>query len=544
MSLINSKSKMNQYLSFTSLLLLSGATSCGLQAPKSQKKNAARPNILFCIADDASYAHFSAYGCRWVNTPGFDRVAREGILFENCYTPNAKSAPSRACVLTGLYSWQLREAGNHIPVFPADIKVVTEVMQENGYDVAFTGKGWAPGIAEHPNGTPRGLNGVPYQTRKTKPPVPQISNTDYAANFKDFLDKNQGETPWFFWAGFHEPHRAYAFGSGETLGGKNTEMIDRVPAFFPDNEIVRTDMLDYAFEIEYLDLHITAMLNELEKRGMLDNTIIIITSDNGMPFPRGKANNYEISNHMPLAVMWRNGITNPGRKVTDYINFVDFTPTFLDVSQIDPVSHGMQQPAGKSLNEIFRNGKSGTATKDRAFTLLGRERHDYGRPGNQGYPIRAIIRDSLLYIANLKPYLMPGGNPETGYLDCDGSPVKTEILNMRREGRNVWYWQLSFGLRPEEELYHLSIDRDCILNLADKPVYNRQKMKMREELFAMLRQQGDPRMLGNGDVFDRYPFNQDRAWNFWERVQSGEITEPWKQTGWVNATDYEQYEKP
>ena len=534
---------MKTYISCTSLFLVSGAVSCGQQAPKSQTKNADRPNILFMIADDASYPHFSAYGCRWVNTPGFDRVAREGILFENCYTPNAKSAPSRAVVLTGMYSWQLREAGNHNPMFPADIKVVTEALKENGYDVACTGKGWSPGTSLYADGTPRGLTGVPYQKQTVKSPTPQISNTDYAANFKDFLDTNKGKTPWFFWAGFHEPHRAYAFGSGEALGGKNKDMIDRVPAFWPDNETIRTDMLDYAFEIEYLDRHISAMLDELEKRGMLDNTIIVITSDNGMPFPRSKASTYEVSNHMPLAVMWRNGIKNPGRKVTDYVNFVDLTPTFLDVSNVEPVKNGMMKPAGKSLNEIFRNGKSGTATKDRSFTLLGRERHDYGRPANQGYPTRAIIRDSFLYIANLKPHLMPHGNPETGYLDTDGSPTKTEILKMQREGRNIWYWQLSFGLRPAEELYNLSVDRDCILNLANKPIYDRQKKKMREDLFTMLRQQGDPRVVGDGDVFDRYPYNQKQNWNFWERVQSGEITEPWKQTGWVNATDYEQYEK-
>ncbi|MDR1173136.1 MAG: sulfatase [Bacteroidales bacterium] len=538
---------MKVSLSFTSLILISGVTSSGLLAQKSPKKvstnNPGRPNILFCIADDASYPHFGANGCRWVNTPGFDRVAREGILFANCYTPNAKSAPSRACVLTGLYSWQLREAGNHISNFPADIKVVTETLKENGYDVAFTGKGWAPGSAVHSDGTPRRLTGTPFQKQRAKPPVPQIGTTDYAANFKDFLDQNQGGAPWFFWAGFTEPHRAYGFGSGETEGGKTRDMIDKVPVFWPDNETVRTDMLDYAFEIEYLDRHIVMMLDELEKRGALDNTIVIITSDNGMPFPRGKANGYELSGHMPLAIMWKKGIANPGRKVTDYINFVDFAPTFLEVSRINPVQNGMQQPAGKGLYDIFRNGKSGTATDYRSFTLLGRERHDYGRPDNQGYPIRAIICDSLLYINNLKPWLFPGGNPETGYLDCDGSPAKTEILNMRREDRNMWYWQLSFGKRPEEELYNLAVDKDCILNLAENPQYARQKTKLREDLFTMLRQQGDPRVSGNGDVFDCYPFHQDKAWNFWERVQSGEITEPWKQTTWVNPTDYDTFKK-
>ena len=103
-----------------------------------------RPNILIAIGDDISYPHMSAYGCTFVETPGFDRVAREGILFNNAYTPNAKSAPSRACLLTGRNSWQLEEAGNHIPFFPAKFKTFIESLGSHGYYVGYTAKGWAP----------------------------------------------------------------------------------------------------------------------------------------------------------------------------------------------------------------------------------------------------------------------------------------------------------------------------------------------------------------------------------------------------------------
>ena len=146
-----------------------------------------RPNILFCIADDAAWLHFGAYGCGWVSTPVFDSVAARGILFENCYTPNAKSAPSRASLLTGRYSWQLGEAGNHICHFPEDIKVFTEALEEAGYDVAFTGKGWAPGNPGMKDGRKRQLTGEAWQSRKLTPPTPEILATDYAANFSDFL---------------------------------------------------------------------------------------------------------------------------------------------------------------------------------------------------------------------------------------------------------------------------------------------------------------------------------------------------------------------
>ena len=253
-------------------------------------QNQDRPNILFCIADDASFHHFGAAGCSWVSTPAFDRVAAEGIFFSRCYTPNAKSAPSRAILLTGRYSWQLKEAGNHVTNFPAEFKVFTEALSENGYRVAFTGKGWAPGDPGIKDGVPRKFTGDSFQTRKTQAPTTAVSSNDYAANFSDFLDTVEAGKPWFFWFGAMEPHRAYEYGSGAAKGGKSPDMIDRVPAFWPDSETVRNDMLDYAFEIEYYDLHVGRMIAELEKRGLLHNTVIIVTSDNGMPFPRAKGN--------------------------------------------------------------------------------------------------------------------------------------------------------------------------------------------------------------------------------------------------------------
>src|SRR5262245_32666815 len=106
-----------------------------------------RPNILLAIADDWSFGHAGAYGCKWTNTAGFDRVAREGLLFTRAYTPNAKCAPSRACLLTGRNSWQLEAACNHICFFPTKFKTYAEALAEHGYFVGKTMKGWGPGVA-------------------------------------------------------------------------------------------------------------------------------------------------------------------------------------------------------------------------------------------------------------------------------------------------------------------------------------------------------------------------------------------------------------
>lgn len=141
------------------------------------------PNVLICIADDAG--HMSAYGTPWVSTPNFDRVASDGLLFRNAFTCNSKSAPSRACLITGRNSWQLREACNHWPEFPADIKSYPEVLAEKGYHVGYTGKGWGRGSPKPPTGRNAGLpakSGTRYGPslphpifrRLTMPPISRL----------------------------------------------------------------------------------------------------------------------------------------------------------------------------------------------------------------------------------------------------------------------------------------------------------------------------------------------------------------------------------
>ncbi|MGN0188232.1 MAG: sulfatase-like hydrolase/transferase, partial [Candidatus Cryptobacteroides sp.] len=241
-----------------------------------------RPNFLICVADDATFEHWGAMGCSWVSTPAFDSVASRGILYTNCYTPNAKSAPSRACLLTGRYSWQLGEAANHICNFPPEEKVFTEALEENGYLVGYTCKGWAPGNPGMKDGKPRLLTGRPYNSRTLdNRPTGGINKNDYSANFKDFLDDVPEGGQWCFWFGCKEPHRNYDYGSGVAKGGKSTDMIDKVPPFWPDCEQVRNDMLDYAYEIEHFDMHLGRMLSLLEERGLLDGTVVIVTADNG-----------------------------------------------------------------------------------------------------------------------------------------------------------------------------------------------------------------------------------------------------------------------
>lgn len=491
-----------------------------------------RPHILFAIADDWG-PHAGAYGTRWVNTPAFDRVAREGLLFKNAYTPMAKCAPSRAIVLTGRHLWQNEEAGNHMAVFPPKLKSWPEVLMEKGWHMGITGKGWGPGIANDAAGKPRLITGKRFDRRKAEPPAQAIGNTDYAANFADFLDAAPKDAPWCFWYGSTEPHRGYEFRVGVNKGGKKLSDIDRVPAYWPDHETVRHDMLDYAYEVEHTDRHLGRMIAELERRGLLEQTIIIVTSDHGMPFPRAKGYAYHDSNHVPLAVRWPRGTANPGRVIDDFVDFTDLAPTVLDYAGIAWKDSGMMPITGSSWRPILESPKSGQVLAARDHALVGKERTDVGRPRDQGYPIRGIVTADYLYLRNYEPARWPAGNPETGYLDTDGSPTKSLLLEQGRANRADRFWQLNFGLRPGDELYDLRSDRDCVRNLAADPAQAARLAALRLRLETKLKAQQDPRMAGQGQIFDAY--RPTSGAGFYEKFIAGEKP----RAGWVNDSDFE-----
>ncbi|MBD3288519.1 sulfatase-like hydrolase/transferase [candidate division KSB1 bacterium] len=467
------------------------------------KSSPKKPNILFAISDDQSWIHTGINGCKFVNTPAFDRVAREGVLFNNAFCAAPQCSPNRASILTGRHIWQNREAGTHASNFPIDLQVFPDLLENAGYFVGYTGKPWGPGNWEI-TGWERNPAGNEFNRFKVESrPAEYISKRDYAANFIDFVDKKPKDQPFCFWFGCHEPHRPYERGSG-LKAGKNLEDA-AVPEFYPDVPEIRSDILDYAVEIDWFDEHLGKMLDELEKIGELDNTIIVVTSDNGMPFPRAKANNYEYGIHMPLAVRWGDRM-EAGRVVDDLISFVDFAPTFLEAAGIKIP----EEMTGRSFLDILVSDTQGIVDTTRTHILTGRERHTHARPDNLAYPIRAIRTHDYLYIWNVKPDRYPAGNPSgsgepEGFHDIDPCPTKTYLLENRNDKTVKKYFELAVAKRPEEELYDIKNDPECIHNLAAAPEFKSIAKKLRAELEKELTEQGDPRMLGYGDIIESYP---------------------------------------
>lgn len=446
-----------------------------------------RPNILLAIADDQSWVHAGAYGCPGLQTPAFDRVAREGVLFNHAFSAAPMCTVSRACLLTGRNQWQNREAGTHWSVFPRDLAVYPYLLQEAGYVTGYTGKGWGPGEWA-PTGWPTNPAGAEFNERKCDPPASGIHKEDYAANFRDFLDQRDPARPFCFWYGGSEPHAPLEAGSGVRLG-KDPAVIT-LPPFLKDTPETRGELADTFVEIEWFDQHLGRMLELLEARGELENTLVVVTGDNGSSIPHAKGNLYEYGVHVPMAARWPKTIA-PGRTVDDLVSFIDLAPTFLEAAGLAP--HAAM--SGRSILNLLASKHSGRIDPSRAWVLLGQERGSHVRYDNLGYPMRAIRTQRYLYIMNLKPERWPTGDPPG--MQPEMSPTELQATDAVRPA--------DARMRPPEELFDIVKDTPCMQDLAQDPAFQQVKNQLRNRLVGILTEQGDPRFHGNGDIWESYP---------------------------------------
>lgn len=455
------------------------------QAAEEQK----RPNILFAIADDWGWPHAGVYGDPVVKTPTFDRLAREGVLFQNAYISSPSCTPSRGAILTGKYHWQLEAGANLHCIFPDKFETYPEILKAQGYQVGYTGKAWGPGRTETAG---RELAGKRYKS------------------FQDFLQHQKQGEPFCFWLGSSDPHRPYEAGTGVQSGMDLSKI--KLPACFPDAPVVRSDVADYYFEVQRFDKLVGDAMKSLEEKGELDNTIIFMTGDHGMPFPRGKSCLYDTGTRVPLAARWPEKI-KPGRSVTDFVSLVDLAPTYYEAA-------GVKIPAdvtGRSLMPVLAASKSGRIADNRDEVIFGKERHvpSQEAPDMGGYPCRAIRTDDFLYIHNYRPDRWPAGTPDyqhaaipgTWYGDCDNGPTKTYMVeNKDKDANHRRLYDLAFGKLPAEELYDLRNDPDQLQNVAASPMYEKIKAKLANELQQQLVATHDPRELGQGDEFEKHPY--------------------------------------
>jgi arylsulfatase A-like enzyme len=202
----------------------------------------------------------------------------------------------------------------------------------------------------------------------------------------------------------------------------------------------------------------------------------------------------------------------------DYVSFIDFAPTFLEVAGVAHSASGMAAITGRSLTEIFKSDKSGRVIAQPDHVFLAKERNDVGRPNDEGYPVRGIVKDGMLYLHNFETNRWPGGQVETGYEDTDDGPTKTAVLGTEKTPALKHFFDASFGRLPSDQLFDLHRDPNCMTNLTATSSF----AALQKQLFDELKQQGDPRMLGNGRIYDEYPYGNAANRNFHDQVLRGE----------------------
>lgn len=447
--------------------------------PEETTGKAQRPDILFVIADDWGFPYAGAYGDPLVKTPNFDRVAKAGVLFTNAYCAAPSCSPSRAAILTGLYPHRLEEGVNLWGFLPKKFPVYTELLKGAGYKVGSQRKGWAPGKYQEGG-----------YTDNPAGPVTDI---------KPFFRNLSKEQPFCFWYGSSDPHRPYVEGTGKASGMDITKA--KVPAFLPDVPEIRNDLLDYYFEIQRFDRDLGEVLDLLDSLGRLQNTIVVVTSDNGMPFPRAKANVYDGGAHIPLAIAWGDEIKG-GRTFNGFVNLIDISATFLDAAGVKSLS----AKDGKSLLPLL----TGKTNEHRMAVFLERERHAYAREDNVSFPVRAIRNNDFLYIRNLKPDRWPAGDSSlvskrTKYGDIDGGPSKQYMLQHQHEPGIAMVANLALNKRPLEELYDLKKDPGQLKNVAGVKAYQPKLKDLGNQLDKWMQETNDPRLKG-GDQIEKYTY--------------------------------------
>lgn len=471
----------------------------------SARAESGKPNILLCISDDQSWPHASGYGSKMVSTPSFDLVAKQGVLFNNAFAASPGCSPCRAALLTGRHTWQIEHAGTHASEFPKQYVSYPDRLEKAGYFVGYTGKGWGPGNWKI-SGRDRNPAGPSFRGK----PEPELSG--YAAAFKKFLEQRPKDQPFSFWFGSSDPHRSFKKGSGLEKG-KTLEQAE-VPSFLPDTPEIRSDLLDYTFEVERFDRDLGQILELLEETGEADNTLVIVTSDNGMAFPRAKANCYEYGIHMPLAIRWPKKVPG-GRIVDDLTGFVDITATILDAAGVTEI--GDDSPiSGRSFLETLISKKSGWVDETRTGVYSARERHSSSRYDNLAYPQRCLRTKQYLYIRNFRPERWPAGAPQKfgndgkpgpehgGYHDIDACPTLSFLIEHRDDKAIGKYFHWAVDKRPAEELYDIQKDPGCLKNLAQVKEFESTRNNLETKLIGYLKDSGDPRVINGGDIFETY----------------------------------------
>jgi arylsulfatase A-like enzyme len=410
-------------------------TSAAAPLAAREGPSGAPPNLVLLISDDHSHEDLGVNGNPGLATPNLDRLAAGGMRFTHCFATSPQCSPNRSAILTGATAHTTSTSRLHTPMPPWETTIV-DLLKRRGYFTAAAGK-------VH--------QGKEFDRR-----------WDYYAGAKTplerFFDAAPRQRPFFLHVGFTDPHRPYQPGA---FSPPHDPAKVRVPGFLPDRPEIRADLANYAGAIARLDGDCGRVLESLRSRGLLENTLVIFTADNGMPFPRAKGTCYDPGVRVPMIASWPGRIA-PGSVCGSLVSHIDLAPTWLAAAGAEPLAKAQ----GRPLLDLL----SGRTDGPRTEVFAERNWHD------NFDPIRAVRTARHKLIFNAAPHF-----PYRPAWDLEDSPTWQSMVR-QRGGLSERHLQMFAPARPVIELYDLEKDPDEFNNVAEDPAYR----DVRRELAARL----------------------------------------------------------
>ena len=404
------------------VLILSVFIYCDSLRQLQNHNNSLLPNLIVFIADDVSWDDLGCYGNDQVQTPNIDALAQDGMVFKNTYLTTSSCSPSRNSIITGRYPHNTGGAELHSEP-PMNMISLPEILKSNGYYTLHAGKFHMGEYAK------RGFDQV-----HDKKEINGLGGEAYWIQAVEKLPDNQ---PFFMWLAAYDAHRGW--GENE-LGGTHDPNIIKVPEYLIDGPETRQDLVDYYDEISRFDHYIGKVVKKLKDKEVYKNTLIIIMSDNGRPFPHSKTRVNDQGVKTPFIIHYPKLETSMKKVTESLVSAVDIAPTLIDLAGIEAVDHFQ----GVSFKKLLKNPEY----KFRDYVFAEHNWHDF-----EAYE-RMVRDDRYMYIINSRPQF-----PQRGPLDAINSTSYKELKEAFLNGTiTEKQAEIFIAPRSEEELYDLRAD--------------------------------------------------------------------------------------
>ncbi|QDT99009.1 sulfatase family protein [Gimesia aquarii] len=414
------------------------------------KTSPTRPNIILIFADDVSWNDLGCYGHPTIRTPNLDRLAKEGLRFDNAYLTTSSCSPSRCSVITGRYPHNTGAPELHTPL-PQSQVLFPQLLRDSGYYTVISGKQHMGNYA---------LTAFDHVSKGKGP--------GREADWVPILKKRPKDKPFFCWFASVDAHRAWQ-ASKEYKPHQPSEVV--VPPYLIDSPETRRDLAQYYDEISRIDFFTGKILDELKTQGIDDNTLILFFADNGRPFPRCKTRLYDSGIKTPMMIRWP-AVVKPETVSKSLVSSIDIGPTVLELAGV-PIDPRIQ---GVSFQKLLTQPDA--ITRDYAFA----EHNWHVFKAHE----RMVRSGDWLYIRNAWP--------EQRNLCVESIDFPSgEILWQRFKAGKLNQYQQDVFLkpRPKEELYLVTEDPYQFNNLATKPEYADELARLRGVLNQWTEETGD-----------------------------------------------------